>query len=360
MPVKRKKRADGTYYRDRWRVIVWSQGKPTERIHRGSKREALEAEHQLRRELAAAASQRRIAPRFSDFCVSEYADHGRANLSPATWRNRKYQIADLIDHLGDKRLTDITTADVEAFKTLRRRGGAGPGTVNDDLKVLGAILRHAVDLGIPAHVPKLRRYRTTQRRVRAWTAGQVMALYDSVREHSPDLLPIVVFLANTGCRKGEAIALRCENIDHRRGLIRIYPTELDAKDQWSPKTDKPREIPIAGCLRPHLPLGAKGYAFPRSDGAAYQSWPQRKFDRARKAAELEGGPHTLRHTYASHFLAAQPDLYLLSQILGHSYQRTTTLYAHLLPDHLERARDAVSIAPALTLVPESESNDGER
>jgi hypothetical protein len=38
-----------------------------------------------------------------------------------------------------------------------------------------------------------------------------------------------------------------------------------------------------------------------------------------------------------------PDLYLLARILGHSYQRVTELYAHLLPDHLARAAKAVSL-----------------
>jgi hypothetical protein len=79
----------------------------------------------------------------------------------------------------------------------------------------------------------------------------------------------------------------------------------------------------------------------------YAYWPKRGFDEARKAAKLEGGPHTLRHTYASHFLASTPDLFLLARVLGHSDTRVTRLYAHLLPDHLARARDAVSLAPKI-------------
>jgi site-specific recombinase XerD len=67
------------------------------------------------------------------------------------------------------------------------------------------------------------------------------------------------------------------------------------------------------------------------------------FDRARDAAGLEGGVHKLRHTFASHFLAKEPDMYLLAQVLGHSYTQVTERYAHLLPSHLARARDVVSI-----------------
>jgi hypothetical protein len=43
-------------------------------------------------------------------------------------------------------------------------------------------------------------------------------------------------------------------------------------------------------------------------------------------------------------------MFLLAQVLGHSHQRVTALYSHLLPGHLLRARDAVNMAPALQLV----------
>ncbi len=58
----------------------------------------------------------------------------------------------------------------------------------------------------------------------------------------------------------------------------------------------------------------------------------------------------MRHTFASHFLQKVPDLFLLAQVLGHSHQRLTELYAHLLPDHLARARNAVNLGPTLQTV----------
>jgi hypothetical protein len=38
------------------------------------------------------------------------------------------------------------------------------------------------------------------------------------------------------------------------------------------------------------------------------------------------------------------------QVLGHSHQRVTELYAHLLPGHLDRARNAVNLGPTLQTV----------
>jgi len=85
--------------------------------------------------------------------------------------------------------------------------------------------------------------------------------------------------------------------------------------------------------------------FSTRDGNRCAFWPKLQFDRARKAAGLKGGPHTLRHTFASHFLKQVPDLFLLARVLGHSDTRVTKLYAHVLPEHLARARNAVRFGP---------------
>src|SRR5262249_51703701 len=53
-------------------------------------------------------------------------------------------------------------------------------------------------------------------------------------------------------------------------------------------------------------------------------------------------PRPLRHTFASHFLAATGDLYMLGRIMGHSHARVTQLHGHLLPDALVRVKNAVS------------------
>lgn len=75
-------------------------------------------------------------------------------------------------------------------------------------------------------------------------------------------------------------------------------------------------------------------------GERWAYWPKRAFE----AAMLVGGPHTLRHTFASHFLQASPDLFLLARVMGHSDTRVMKLYSHLMPEHLERAPNGVNFA----------------
>ena len=49
--------------------------------------------------------------------------------------------------------------------------------------------------------------------------------------------------------------------------------------------------------------------------------------------------HTLRHTFASHFIMAGGNILTLQKILGHSDVKVTLIYAHLAPDFLGEEMD---------------------
>lgn len=333
--------------RGRWMIRVYWRGKPKTRRFRGTKREAEQAEAAFRLELEAAdrlgREQSLDAPTFSAYSLGPYKEHAMPRLAPATWRNRTYQIATLIEHVGDLRLDEISTADIERYQTERMAQGIKASSVNDDTKVLRRILQVAVDRGDLAAIPKIERLkeRKTTGRVMVWTAAQVDTLVATIREKYPEILGLVMVMLNAGLRKGEALALRWGCVDERKRVLKIHPST-----EWRPKSGEPREVPISDALLPVLDRAREArrgaYVFPASTGTRYAYWPQRRFDAARRAAGIGGSPHVCRHTYASHFLAATGDMFLLARILGHSHQRVTELYSHLLPDYLERARHAVN------------------
>jgi site-specific recombinase XerC len=70
-------------------------------------------------------------------------------------------------------------------------------------------------------------------------------------------------------------------------------------------------------------------------------WHTRKGDTAYNAALIrakivdpEVNFHTLRHTFASHFVMKGGSLVKLQAILGHASVQTTQIYARLAPDYL--------------------------
>lgn len=344
MPVYKEKR--GLY-----RVRVWKNGKKRDWKVRGTLKEAKEFEARRRVQMEAAEPDEivRTVPTFSDFCVTRYRPYADLRLKPSTWhRVRQYELATLMEFFGDLKLTAITTACVEEFKSHHFKGNRkGAATINGLLTALSAVLTCAKELEVPCAEPKIARIKQrTRRKVVPWTEDELARLYAKTAELAPDILPLVVCLANTGLRKGEALALKWADIDLDVGQINIWPSE-----EWQPKTCKPRLVPINQTLRRWLsgPRISEVWVFPcPSTGRRYAYWPQLKFDRARKAAGLVGGPHTLRHTYATHLVLQTRDLFLVGRILGHTHTRVTELYADLLPDHLDIAREAVDFAPDVT------------
>jgi integrase len=326
----------------KWRVVIWSNGKRHDWILEGSKKEANQFEAGKKVLLLSRdpKNAERVAPTILEFCET-YRSHAKQHLRPLTYTNRIYKLATVAAAFEGLRLTEITLARIDQYKEMRlEEDGVQPSTLNDELKVLRTLLRHAKDCGFQCQdlrikdVPQPGRANT-----RAWTTQEVGRLLKSVHKLEPRIMPLVMFLLHTGCRKGEAIALEWKDVDLAGRLFKIEPSK-----EWQPKDNEAREIPIDAALLPYL----KGkrlhprWVFPSTDGDRFQYWPQRYFDRARDAAGLIGGPHTCRHTYASHFLRSKPNMFLLGRILGHSTSYVTERYAHMLPEHLAEARDIVS------------------
>ena len=344
----------------RWEVVI-RYGPPGQRkrkayIVRGTKKEAKAFEIRMTMELETSTPKPEppVVPRFADFCANQYRRNAELHLKSTTWVKRSSQLAFLMEFFGDDKLSDIDSARIDAYKAKRRkRDKLKKISVNNELRVLRRVLNFARDnCRIPLVPVKIEFFSEKKKRVKLWTEEEIQRLFTACAQVSPDLLPTLVFLANTGCRRGEALALIWNHIDLKRRLVQIWPIEDDDHDgdEWEPKNGKPREVPISDVLMPWLIYERQSptWVFPcPSTGERYAFWPERKFQRAQKAAGLRGGVHTLRHSFASHFLRETPDLYLLAEILGHSQTRVTELYSHLLPDHLERGRNAVSFSPSI-------------
>jgi integrase/recombinase XerD len=131
-----------------------------------------------------------------------------------------------------------------------------------------------------------------------------------------------------GLRLSEVAALRVEDIDSRRMVIRVRQG----------KGHKDREVMLSPRLldllrRYWLAFQPRGYLFPggHPDRPISHSAVQRICKAAVRASGLTKhiSPHSLRHSFATHLLEAGADVRTIQVLLGHSELRTTARYTHV-------------------------------
>ncbi len=150
---------------------------------------------------------------------------------------------------------------------------------------------------------------------------------------------IVITALNTGCRKGEILSLKWDNVDLKHGFISLIET----------KNGERREIPINETLRGTLQgitrrLDVPHVFYDAVTGKPYQD-VKRSFNTAlRRAGIKDFHFHDLRHTFASHLVMAGVDITTVSRLLGHKSLTMTLRYSHLAPEHMSKAVDILDSA----------------
>ncbi len=145
---------------------------------------------------------------------------------------------------------------------------------------------------------------------------------------------LITFLIYTGCRKGEALNLKWDDVDLKTGVIAIKGTKTKY-DRYIP-VSKPLKSLLSGinkiqdCLYVFNNNGAKLTDFKRSFHTA-----------CRNAGLKDLRIHDLRHVFASKMVMGGTSLYITGELLGHRTTQMTKRYSHLLPDTLKKAVDEV-------------------
>ena len=207
---------------------------------------------------------------------------------------------------------------------------------------------------------------TTERReARYLSAADVSALLgaaESSRYHA-----LLELIARTGMRRGEALALKWQDVDLEAGTLRIRGTlaRVDGKLLVTePKTAKSRRtLPLSPaliarlkwqqgtqtreCKRAGNTWYETGFVFTTETGRPVDGRDlYRTLQAAAKRAKLTGvGIHTLRHSAATVMLENGVNLKAVSDLLGHSSIAITgDVYAHVSEKTARDAIDALSNA----------------
>lgn len=252
-------------------------------------------------------------------------------------------IQDLVEGIAPARRERTTT---------QTQGGRSATVVLRALGVLAGILDDAHrDKRIhrnPARGLENLPRKTSKKDRRYLTDAEVAAFARAVND--PVRSPLVMFLAYTGLRWGEAVALRVRDLNmvRRRAHVRQNAVEVDGTIHiGEPKTWERRSVPFPSFLLSTLQRLAEGkgpddYVFAGELGGVLRrprtasdsgSW----FIAGLRAAGIPRLTiHDLRHTAASLAISAGAHVKAVQRMLGHkSAAMTLDTYADLFDDDLD-------------------------
>ena len=258
---------------------------------------------------------------------------GRIKVASVTRRD--------IERFRDDVTEGATAARIKTGKHGLARVTGGQGTATRTMGFLGAVFAFAVKRGLRADNPVrgVERHADDQR-TRRLSDAEYAALGEALRTMPETAWPIAVaaakFLALTGWRRGEMLALRWNEVDLTTRTARLPDTKTGAslRPLSHVACDVLRSLPRMGEL-----------CFPASVGidktmrGFHKVWL-----RVAKQAALPADvtPHVLRHSFASVADDLEYSELTIAALIGHKKGSVTSKYAHKADAVLLQAADAVS------------------
>ena len=144
---------------------------------------------------------------------------------------------------------------------------------------------------------------------------------------------------STGMRLSELINLNISSVDDKNNLIRV--TGKGSKERLIP-FGKRAKFSIENYLNKRaLSLSSSNNEVPLFVNDKNERVPRRTIQRRISnyikmiASGKRLGPHTLRHTFATHLMDRGADIRAVGDLLGHSSLSSTQVYTHVKPERMK-------------------------
>lgn len=307
---------------------------------------------------------------------------GKVNLKQSTRTNYLYMYQNYIyDTIGTRALKSIKYSDIiQFYNALIQEKGFKPNSMEIihtilhptfTLAVRDGYIRTNPTEGVMADIKKSHNWEKPKRHALTVAEQSLLICFLSQSEMYDHWLPMITTFLGTGCRVGELIGLRWQDIDFKNGTISINHNLIYRQQDnghmelhvTTPKTSAGcRTIPLLKEVREALQQerikqlqnggksvtvdGYTGFIFTNRFGDVYTPFSINKaIDRiilaanaweAERAAEEQRTPvvirhfsvHNLRHTFCTRFCENESNIKVIQEIMGHSDITTTmNIYA---------------------------------
>lgn len=277
--------------------------------------------------------------------INSWLESIKISVKPSTY-STYYSIVHnhIIKEIGDLDITQINKKLLDKFiikqyteGRVDGEGGLSAKSISDISALLTSIIKFAYENGHIRNNPfNIVKPRQVMKEIDVFTEDEQIKLENYLCNNLNTKTAGVLICLYTGIRIGELCALKIDDIDFNKGILRINKNiqriknlDLNAKTKTkiivdSPKSKKPRYIPIPSVvidkIQPiyreytddcYILTGTKKYIEPRTYRNVFKKYLQASYVR-------ELNFHALRHTFATRCVEANFDIKTLSEILGHS------------------------------------------
>ncbi len=291
--------------------------------------------------------------------VGSFLDHltverGASPHTVAGYRRDLCRYADFLAAGGCDELGAVTEADVTTFAAWLHTGDAehaalAPSSVARALSAVKSLHRFAVDDGAAVENPAVgvSPPQSGRRLPKALSLDQVQALLASPDADTHAGLrdaALLELLYGTGARITELVSLDVDDVSHllhdpdaglrlfgkgrKERLVPVGSYARAALDAWLVR-GRPAMLERAKGSTPALFVNTRGARLSRQS-----AWAVLREHAERAGITAEIGPHTLRHSFATHLLDGGADVRVVQELLGHASVATTQIYTLVTVEHL--------------------------
>ncbi len=284
--------------------------------------------------------------------VRQYLDYlaVERGLALNTIKAYELDLKEFSSFLKKRGVTELRPQDkglLTAFLGELQNAGKSPKTLARCLSSIRGFLRFLVaEAMLPADPSStLSSPRLMLRLPKVLRVDEVERLLESVSTATPLGLrdrAILETLYASGLRVSELIGLELKDVNLEKGFLRCLG-----------KGGKERMVPLGSTaarylslylreIRPALVSEPSGLVFLNRRGRPLTRqtvWKMIKGYAEAAGIQKEIGPHTLRHSFATHLLENGADLRVVQELLGHADIVTTQIYTHVTLSKLRRVYD---------------------
>lgn len=278
--------------------------------------------------------------------AEDWKDEHFSTIAYTTQKSYESVYKCIVGGLGDKPIKRITPIEIQNYiydvarnkyrtyiKKCNSENGMSQRTVKNNLMIIRMIFDYAALKGIlsanPAFPVRLPKGLSKIEREPPQD-GDIDIINNSI---NIDFGFFPFLLLYTGLRRGEALALKYEDIDHKNKTILINKSLYFENNRPKIKTPKTRAgervVMAPQILLDYLPKG-KGFIFSENGEPLSERMYRFRWKKYVNQTGIKITPHQLRHQYATYLYEAGIDDKSAQSLLGHSSIAVTKdVYTHI-------------------------------